>query len=229
MRLNGSLLRDLRQQRQYSPRHVASIAGISALVLQRIEEDEPNGAAMLTVSGLIALADALGVAPADLFSAEAAPAGDRAGSAESTDAALLAGLLLTLKNQTNRVDLATALGWTSQHVNEAAAALARNLDGTGIALHQPYDRFQLVPEQHAAVNAASTRLTLSQQNKRGMDATTAKTLYKVYKGRLSGGGRKAISTTTALRVLTKSGALVNPKGHTYAISVHLRYALDETT
>lgn len=227
MTLNGSLIRTLRQERQYSRSYAATLAGVSSLVMQRIEDDDPNADSLLTIRGMTNLADALGVPSNQLLGTQ--PTGQPEHDADSaSDATLLSGLLLTLKKQAIRKEIAAALNWDNRRLNAAVTNLDETLTNTGIALHKPGDVLQLVPTQAAAVTDATDRLTITRRNHRGMDATAAKNLHKVYEGKLSGGGRKSPHTHTALRLLCTSGAIVNTNGDQYAISPDVAFALNET-
>ena len=230
MHLNGTLIRTLREEQQLSPAHAAAIAGISRIVLRRIEDNDPRGAAMLTVQGLSALAETLGTPAGDLIrSSRATPTtGSDQPTDASKDARVLSGLLLSLKTQTSRSDISSALGWNHERIRAAIAALNEQLSGTGLVLHQPHDRLQLVPEQRATIDDALTRITTTKHVKRGMDITTAKTLRRVYDGHHDAGGRKAMNTRAALHTLVSTGALTKTTSGGYTVSDAVRYALDDT-
>jgi transcriptional regulator with XRE-family HTH domain len=225
MSLNGSLIRILRHEHQLSTTHAAAIAGISPVALTRVEDDDPRAATMLSVEGLIALATALGARPVDLIRSDEAPLISETDA--SDDAAILAGLLLSAGTQVVRSAVADALGWTNERARTAVDMLDTHLSGTGLMLHRNGYYLRLVPAHRATVEDAKLRLVTRKQVKRGMDATTVKTLRLIYEGRLASGGRKGAHRRAALHVLTRTGAITKGSGDTYTISEAMRYALGE--
>ncbi|MEO6104756.1 MAG: helix-turn-helix domain-containing protein [Pseudoxanthomonas sp.] len=85
MKVNTKLIKTLREERAWSQEHLATVAGLSARTVQRLEAD--GNASM---ESKMAIAAAFGIEPSRL-TPEVEPRATAAGPASATGAALLTG------------------------------------------------------------------------------------------------------------------------------------------
>lgn len=235
--LNGPLIKQRRIAASLSHQHAANLLGVGPVLLTRIERGD---AVHRTVSvvGLLALAEAIGCTPSELFLVDrqqgvhANDEAEEAASAPSDTARpavtpeLLIGVLRETSGQIPLNHLADAFECRNDDIRTAAAQAQILLERTGLRVGTRDYHYFLTSTEQVEVTAVRNRIDTATAARQGMDNGQARILTQVIDGRLQG-GRRSTYTNSMLTHLTRLGILdATTSGNGYQPSEALAYALD---
>lgn len=235
--LNGPLIKQRRIEASLSHQHAADLLGVGSVLLSRIERgDEVHR--NVSVFGLLALADAIGCAPSELFldhRHHAAPATvepdhrapvDTSATPSTVTPELLIGVLRETSGQIALKDLADAFECRNNDIRAAVSQSQDLLEGSGLRIGTRDFHYFLTSTQHMEVIALRNRIDAAASSRQGMDNGQARILTQVLDGGLQG-GRRSVYTNSMLAYLTRLGILTaSETGTGYLPSEALTYALD---
>lgn len=238
--LNGPLIKQRRIAASLSHQHAADLLGVGSVLLTRIERgDEVHRT--VSVVGLLALAEAIGCTPSELFlddrqhgvhPNDKADEADEEASAQSDTARpavtpeLLIGVLRETSGQIALNHLADAFECRNDDVRTAVTQAQILLEGTGLRVGTRDYHYFLTPTEQVEVTAVRNRIETAAASRQGMDNGQARILAQVIDGRLQG-GRRSVYTNSMLAYLTRLGILeTNTRGSGYQPSEALAFALD---
>lgn len=168
--LNRRLIASRRAALGLSRYDLAQASGLATGAIEHIETNGTHDDLQLTAA--VQLAEALGVAIADLLQPSTpTPAGAARG-----DVAVEA-LLAEQRRPLSAEDIARILEWTLRRTLAALRTLERRLHGTGQA---PMHRYALVPA--ATALTATERRDAGRHQLRRLDVATARVLYRIVCG-----------------------------------------------
>jgi transcriptional regulator with XRE-family HTH domain len=202
--VDGSAVLQRRLEAGLSRNAVAATSGLSPRIVKRVEGGDPRADDMLTVADLIALADALGVSPSTLLTRSTVP---EPLQDASPDAATLGAVLHTAGRQLSRAALRSALGWSSQRLEQAATELSVAAPAAGAHLYLGAQQLRLAPIKDEVVIQALESEKRQRAHAYGMDAAAARVLQRVANGATLATGRIGTNTRIALAQLALIGAV----------------------
>lgn len=178
-RINQRRLIALRLQRGLAVRQLARDCGIEVTVLNRLETTTDPTLSTLSVAALTRLADRLGVPVGTLFTDDATTS-DQRGKHQEDDARDLGALLTALGQDTTIVAVADALGWTTDRVHDAAAALDRTLRTVGMITYRYGGRISIRPidDSHSDAELAVRRHPRARGNQRLVSPGRSKIIHR---------------------------------------------------
>lgn len=230
--LNGPLIKQRRIEASLGHKHAADILGVGPVLLTRIESGD-DVHRTVSVVGLLALAEAIGCTPSELFLDDSdtvtpiddSDEGDSAARSQVTPQLLL-GVLREATSQLNFKDLAAAFNCTYTDIRTAADQAQTLLKGTGLRIGTRDYQIFLTSTQQGEVTNLRNRIDTTAAARQGMDNGQARILAQVIAGRLQS-GRRSVYTNSMLAYLTRLGILApNKSGNGYRPSEALTYALD---
>lgn len=222
--LNAELIRTRRLELKLSQRNVADLIGANTAMVSRLELGEELRD--FTLHQLLTLAQALQLAPGDMFSPDAtAPAPTRAASSDDVKVEALLG---ESTRRASASELATALEWDLKRVRAALHAVQDRLRGTGQELSDSgTGRWSLRPRKDVISSAERQRLAGAQSSDRGMTISEARVLQDVMNDKGDHVWERTLSNPqrAALSGLIKLG-LVTKGDHGVALTDDAQFSLD---
>lgn len=216
--INTRLITERRMALNMSERALIQATGVSHRLIYEVDS-RPGGdlsialGAGVTLAELARLARTLAVNPGDLLTTDdAAPAGPPPADVVVLLAALMDGARVTLTSQD---DLAHALGWPLDRVEDAATQAARHLPALGLTLHSHAGRLG-IRARHGVLDADDQqRLARAKTVRTNVRLDEARVLRDVARGQFAKGWRRALRSNQriCIQALRKRGLIEDtPQG-----------------
>ena len=187
----------------------------------------------MSVAALARVADRLGVPVGILFTHDPDPTPAKDGeTAEETpnDAAALGALLTVLQQDTAVVVLADALGWDTERVHQAAAALTVLLQpaGTTIFKNSGYMSIRPIDDSHSDAELRARRHPRARANQRLASPARARILYQAAHEPISPHSLSKRDRVN-IAVLLGAGLLIEDENRKYVPAPDVELSLNPTT
>lgn len=217
--INTRLITERRMALNMSERALIQATGVSHRLIYEVDS-EPGGdlsialGAGVTLAELARLARALAVNPGDLLTTDdPAPAGPPPADVAVLLAALMDGARVTL---TSRDDLAHALGWPLERVEDAATQAAGHLPALGLTLHHNHAGTLGIRARHGVLDSdGQQRLARAKTLRTNVRLDEARVLRDVARGQFAKGWRRALRSNQriCIQALRKRGLIEDtPQG-----------------
>lgn len=193
--VDGTLLRSARLRLRLGTREFARQAGTTFAVVDRVEKSNAL-ATSATIADARRLAKAAGVTLADLL---AEPTSTSATCGDDTQR--LAAVLISDNRMTAREDIASAFGWTLDHLDQVANDLDAALVPLGLRVHSSNGAMCLRPRHRESLEAAQA----IERRRASRDTMTVTEARLLRQGLLNGG----IDTNPTATERPALGHLVN--------------------
>lgn len=202
-----------------SERALIQATGVSHRLIYEVDP-RPGGdlsialGAGVTLGELARLASALAVTPGELLTAdEPAPTGPPAADIAILLAALMDGAQVTL---TRKDDLAHALGWSLERVEDASAQAAKHLPALGLTLHHSHAGGLGIRARHGLLGRDDQqRLARAKTVRTNVRLDEARVLRDVARGQFANDWRRSLRSNqrVCIQALRKRGLIEDtPQG-----------------